>query len=208
MALCTRKWGDGWGRGQGLGAHGTGHRVRKSTAACLADEDAAAEPEQAEGVPDERVWESEATRLLCRLLKHLPFALPQRALRQTLTSFVWAVETLSQSRGAWHGGSPEEEHTAALRPLLPQLWQNVNAMLRQQGAEHGELVWDSLISCGRLLGAIPALLVADDKPLLLGEVVQFCRIALRLGSLLHEEPPGAPRPRPVATIAYLPPPVP
>ena len=65
---------------------------------------------------DPRQAVSGAVRLLCGVLSHFPFALPEAALRTTIENFVRLPEVASDE----------------LRPRLPEVWMSMNAMLRQQ----------------------------------------------------------------------------
>lgn len=96
---------------------------------------------------------------------------------------------------AGSGSDPSAESTAGsdrrregmqqVKEFLPQLLSAINTALRRQGADRLEFVWEQLVSSRSVQQWAAEVLRSSDHLALLHEVVQLCRLILRLAKIGH-----------------------
>ena len=161
-----------------------------------------------------------AARLLTRLLLHFPYSLPDESLEALLvrltilsrrctpsaaaaaTAAATAAGSGASGAGGGAGGAADGADGASVhdvRPSLHKLWAAANAVLRRQAADSAERLWapSGFAQSAGLHEWIEWGLSEAEQPELLLQLMQLCRLLLRIGRLISAPLP----PRVDAAIA-------
>ena len=137
-----------------------------------------------------------AARLLGQLLVSFPYSLPWQTtggLLEKMVAFLGRCKCSCSGQGPRKGQGMPLAHCVCFgvkerHAILPELWAGVNALLRRQAASDLEAVWHRFVDSPSLQGWLASALPVSDR--LLGfELLQFCRLLLRLSNLNGRPPP-------------------